>query len=82
MIQKRRKYDESNSHALATWALERLDKMEPKVDKLMSRQAAYAAGLTVVIVLAANGLLDLSRLVHSAHEDDAVAGEVEHAYKR
>lgn len=67
----RRKYDESQPHTLAAWAHERLDKIEPKLDRLMVRVSMGMAGLAVVVFLAANGLLDLSKFNHGGSQASA-----------
>lgn len=66
MNTKRRKYDTEDSCSLATWAHERLDKIDPKLDRISKQQAMIGAGLAVIMFLAANGLLDLGKLVTPA----------------
>lgn len=78
MPQKRRKYDTMESCDLATWAVERLDKLEPKLDKLILRMSMGMAGLAVIVFLAANGMLDLSKFNHPT----ADAAEVDHGIAR
>lgn len=75
MSHRRRKYDEPEAHSLAAWAHERLDKIEPKLDKLMVRVSMGMAGLAVIVFLSANGLLDLSKLNHNGSQ--ASAAEVD-----
>lgn len=66
MNTKRRRYDSDNTHSLATWAHDRLDKIDPKLDRISRQQAMIGAGLAVIMFLAANGLLDLGKLVQPA----------------
>lgn len=68
---RRRQYDDNDAHSLAAWAHDRLDKMEPKLDKLTKQQAMIGAGLAVIIFLSANGMLDLSKLVQPAKAEVA-----------
>lgn len=78
MTKNRRKYDISSMDEGCVYAHERLDKIEPKIDRL-SRLVAYGmAGVAITVFLAANHMLDLSSLVRNAKGDEAIAAEVVH----
>lgn len=73
MTESRRKYDDQRTHSLASYAHERIDRLEPKLDRLAVRVYLGMGGLAVIIFFAANDLLDLSKFNGSSMQ--AVASE-------
>lgn len=68
----RRKYDDSEPAALATYAHDRLDRIEPKLDKLI-RNNAIGYGVLAALYI----LLQFPQLQHTI--EPAQAQEIPHA---
>jgi hypothetical protein len=62
------RHDDADSHSLARAAHDRLDRIEPKIDKLIVRMSLGMGGLAVIVFLSANGFLNLSKLSQTQAE--------------
>lgn len=65
MSLKRRQYDIGDPGDMASYAHERIDKLENKLDKMSSKLDWYSAGIAVLIFLVSQGLVDLHPLIKS-----------------
>lgn len=65
MAPKRRQYDGADPGDMASYAHERIDRIEVKLDKINSKITWASAGLAVLIFLVNQGMVNLAPLIKS-----------------
>lgn len=66
----RRKYDTEDANHLSRWAHDRLDRLEPKLDKLMRNMWMQTGALALLFVL-----LNYPQLINVLKPSQAIAKE-------
>lgn len=69
MAPKRRQYDTEDANDMASYAHERIDRIEVKLDKINSKITWASAGLAVLIFLVNQGMVNLAPLIKSSAVD-------------
>lgn len=62
LLQRRREYDTSDAHDLASYAHERLDKMEPKMDTAHTKLNMILGAIVLLSFLLGGKFVDFSSL--------------------